>query len=150
MRSSICRTLVTVLSLLVASCGAGAVTPSPSANVAGAWSGVIGQGSGGGRALRLTWTATQDGLTATGPAAVITSPPVTDVIFSGILTGRIAGSDVALTLSAQPLPGSECVLTGTGSATLGTGTLTGTLDVHFTGCGALEPPANDHIVLTRQ
>ena len=150
MRSSICRTLVTVFSLLVASCGGGAVAPSPSANVAGAWSGVIGQGSGGGRALRVTWTATQDGLTATGPAAVMTSPPVTDVTFSGILTGRVVGNGVALTLSAQPLPGSECVLSGTGATTLGTGTLTGTLDVHFTGCGALEPPANDQIVLTRQ
>jgi hypothetical protein len=124
--------------------------PSPPVNLSGTWSGVIGQGSGGGHALRVTWTATQDGDTASGPASVLTSPPVTDVIFSGILAGKISGSQVSFTLSAQPLPGSECSLSGTGSAAVATGTLSGSLNVQFTSCGALEPPSNNQLVLAKQ
>ena len=144
------RTFVSLISILVTSCGGAAMMPSPPANLSGTWSGVIGQGSGGGRALRVTWTATQDGSTASGPASVLTSPPVTDVIFSGILAGKISGSQVSFTLSAQPLPGSDCSLSGTGSAAVATGTLTGSLNVQFTSCGALEPPSNNQIVLTKQ
>jgi hypothetical protein len=112
--------------------------------------GVIGQGSGGGRALRVTWTATQDGSTASGQASLLTSPPVTDAIFSGILVGKISGSQVSFTLSAQPLPGSDCALSGTGSAAVATVTLTGSLNVQFTSCGALEPPSNNQLVLAKQ
>src|SRR5215831_2517302 len=135
------RTFVSLISILVTSCGGAAMMPSPPANLSGTWSGVIGQGSGGGRALRVTWTATQDGSTASGQVSVLTSPPVTDVIFSGILSGTISGSQVSFTLSAQPLPGSDCSLSGTGSAAVATGTLTGSLNVQFTSCGALEPPS---------
>ena len=124
--------------------------PSPPANLSGTWSGVIGRESGGGRALRMTWTATQDGSAASGPASVLTSPPLTDVIFSGTLSGRISGSQVSLTLSAQPLPGSDCSLSGTGSAGVATGTIAGSLDVHFTSCGVLEPPSSNQLVLTKQ
>jgi|SRR6476646_1976495 len=144
------RTFVSVIAILAVSCGGTAMAPSPAVNLSGTWSGVIGQGSGGGRALRVTWTATQDGTTASGPASVLTSPPVTDVIFSGVLSGSIAGSQVSFTLSAQPLPGSDCLLSGTGSAAVASSTLAGSLDVHFTSCGALEPPSNDQIVLAKQ
>ena len=146
----IARTFVGLISILVAGCGGAAMTPSPPVNLSGTWFGVIGQGSGGGRALRVTWTATQDGSTASGPASVLTSPPVTDVIFSGILTGRVSGSQVSFTLSAQPLPGSDCLLSGTGAAAVATETLAGSLDVHFTSCGALEPPSNNQIVFAKQ
>ena len=144
-------TVVSLISFMVASCG-GATTPSPALNLTGTWSGVIGQRSGGGRALRVTWTATQDGNTASGPASVLTSPPVTDVIFSGILTGRLSGDQVSFTLSAQPLPGSDCSLSGTGSAAVAvvTATLAGSLDVHFTSCGTLAPPSNNQLLLTKQ
>ena len=81
---------------------------------------------------------------------MLTSPPVTDVLFSGTLAGRIDGSQVFFMLSAQPLPGSDCVLSGTGSAVLVSGTLAGTLDVHFTSCGALAPPSNNQLVLAKQ
>lgn len=87
---------------------------------------------------------------ASGPARVLSSPPVTDVIFSGTLTGSISGSQVSLALSAQPLPGSACTLSGTGSAAVATGTMAGSLDVHFTSCGVLEPPSSNQIVLTQQ
>lgn len=124
--------------------------PSPPISLSGTWSGVIGQGSGGGHALRVSWTASQNGSTASGAVSVLTSPPVTDVIFSGALTGAISGSQVSLSLSAQPLPGSDCSLSGTGSAQIATGTIVGTLDVHFTSCGVLEPPSNNQLVLTKQ
>jgi hypothetical protein len=146
-------TFVTLIGLLIAGCGGAPAMPTEPVSLTGSWSGVIGQGSGGGRALRVTWTATQTGNTATGPVSVLTSPPVTDVIFSGVMTGTISGTQVSLTLSSQPLPGSECSLTGTGSANGGTGSgnLSGTLDVRFSpSCGALEPPANDGFVLAKQ
>jgi hypothetical protein len=144
------RLFVSVISILVASCSGAAMMPSHPVNLSGTWSGVIGQGSGGGRALRVTWTATQDGIAASGPASVLTSPPVTDEIFSGVLTGSISGSQVFFTLSAQPLPASVCSLSGTGSAAVATGRLAGSLDVHFTSCGALEAPSNNQLVLTKQ
>ena len=150
MRRWIRRTVVSLISLLAASCGGTAMTPSPPVNLSGTWSGVIGRESGGGRALRVTWTATQDGSVASGAASVLTSPPVTDVLFSGTLTGKISGSQVSLTLSAQPLPSSDCSLSGTGSAAVATGTITGSLDVHFTSCGVLEPPSSNQLVLTKQ
>ena len=144
------RAFVSLISRLVVGCGGAVMTPSPPANLTGTWFGVIGQGSEGGRALRVTWTATQDGSTVSGPASVLTSPPTTDVIFSGILTARVAGNQVSFTLSAAPLPGSDCSMAGTGSAAIATGTLAGSLDVHFTSCGALAPPPDNHLVLTRQ
>jgi len=144
------RTFFSLMPLLVASCGGAGTMPSPPVNLSGTWSGVIGQGSGGGRALRVTWTATQDGTTASGTASVLTSPPVTDVMFSGSLTGKISGSQVSFTLSAEPLPGSDCSLSGTGSASATPGTLTGNLNVQFTSCGALEPPSNNQLVLAKQ
>jgi hypothetical protein len=150
MPSWIRRTFVSLIPLLFASCGGAATMPSPPVNLSGTWSGVVGQGSGGGRALRVTWTATQDGNTASGQATVLTSPPVTDVIFSGMLTASISGSQVSFALSAQPLPGSDCSLSGTGSGTVTTTTLAGSLNIQFTSCGALEPPSNNQFVLTKQ
>jgi len=114
------------------------------------WSGVIGRASGDGRALRVIWTVTQDGRTASGPARLVAGPPVTDVIFSGTLIGSIAGSQISLPLSAQPLPNSDCSLSGNGSAAVAAGTMAGNLDVHFISCGVLEPPSSNQIVLTRQ
>ena len=125
--------------------------PTEPVNLTGTWSGVIGQGSGGGAALRVTWTATQNGSTATGPVSVLTSPPVTDVMFSGVMTGTISGTQVSLTLSGQPLVGSDCSLTGSGAASAASGNLAGSLDVHFSpACGALQPPSNGGFVLAKQ
>ena len=143
-------TVVSVLAMLVASCGGAAMMPSPSVNLIGTWSGILGRESGGGRALRVAWTVTQDGSAASGPVSVLTSPPVTDVIFSGTLTGTISGNQLSLTLSAQPLPNSECSMSGTGTAAVAAGTIAGSLDVHFTSCGLIEPPSNNQLVLTKQ
>jgi hypothetical protein len=124
--------------------------PSPPVNVVGTWSGILGRESGGGRALRVTWTVTQDGSSASGPVSVLTSPPVTDVIFSGTLAGTISGNQLFLTLSAQPLPNTDCTMSGSGSAVVATSTIAGTLDLHFTSCGVLEPPSSNQLVLTKQ
>jgi hypothetical protein len=142
--------VVSVISMLVGSCAGPATMPSPAVNLSGTWSGVIGRASGGGRALRLTWTATQDGSSASGPATVLTSPPVTDVLFAGALTARISGSQISLVLAAQPLPGSDCLLSGTGAAAVAAGTIAGSLDVHFASCGVIEPPSSNEIVLTQR
>jgi hypothetical protein len=150
MRKWIRRTIVSLISILFAGCGGVEMMPSATVNVSGTWSGVIGRESGGGRALRVTWTATQDGSAASGPVSVLTSPPVTDVIFSGSLIGKISGSQVSLTLSAQPLPGSDCSLSGTGSAAVATGTMAGSMELHFTSCGVLEPPSSTQLILTKQ
>jgi hypothetical protein len=99
------------------------------------------------------WTRSpiQIGGSATGPVSVLTSPPVTDVTFSGVMTGTISGTQVSLTLSGQPLPGSNGSLTGSGTASAAGGNIAGSLDVHFSSsCGALEPPANSGFVLARQ
>jgi hypothetical protein len=125
--------------------------PTEPVSLTGTWSGVIGQGSGGGRALRVTWTATQDGTMAVGPVSVLTSPPVTDVMFSGVMTGTISGTQVSLTLSGQPLAASDCSLTGSGTASAASGNLAGSLEIHFSpSCGALEPPTNGGFVLAKQ
>src|SRR3954469_2923495 len=143
-------TVVSVLAMLVASCGGAAVMPSPSVTLIGTWSGILGRESGGGRALRVAWTVTQDDSAASGPVSVLTSPPVTDVIFSGTLPGTISGNQLSLTLSAQPLPNSECSMSGTGPAAVTAGTIAGSLDVHFTSCGLIEPPSSTQLVLTKQ
>lgn len=153
MRTCFRGTLVTLIGLLVTACGGSPAMPTEPVNLNGSWSGVIGQGSGGGRALRVTWAATQNGSLATGPVSLLTSPPVTDVTFVGVMTGTVSGTQVTLTLTTQSVVSSACSLTGTGSANGGTGSadLTGTVDVQFSpSCGGLEPPANDGVVLTRQ
>lgn len=153
MRTCLRGALVTLIGLLVVGCGGSPAMPTEPVNLNGSWSGVIGQGSGGGRALRVTWAATQNGSLATGPVSVLTSPPVTDVTFAGVMTGTISGSQVSLTLTTQSVVSSACSLTGTGTVNGGTGSadLTGTIDVHFSSsCGALEPPASNGVVLTKQ
>jgi len=67
-----------------------------------------------------------------------------------MLTGTISGNQVSLTLSAQPLPNSDCTMSGTGTAAVAAGTIAGSLDVHFTSCGVIELPSSNQLVLTKQ
>jgi hypothetical protein len=146
----------TVLALMLASCGGTAISPSEDfPNLSGPWSGVIGAGSGGGRALRVTWSATQNGASnASGPATLQTSPAVTDITFSGTLTGSITDHRLSLAYAAPSgVPGSpNCSVAATGSATLVNNTITGNLDVAFASCDGLDlqPPASNQLTLTRQ
>jgi hypothetical protein len=143
---------------IVAACTSSSTAPSqnPALDLAGTWSGVVGAGSGGGRALRVTWAANQSGNSVSGPATLVTSPAVTDITFSGTLAGSLTGNRLSLTYMGVPggVPGSpSCSVSGTGSATTsGSSAISGILDVSFVSCDALglQPPANDQLTLTRQ
>lgn len=81
--------LVAVLAALAGACGS-ATGPTTDLILAGTWSGDLGAGSGGGRALRVTWTISQDGTQLSGPVTVSTSPAgilaidgTMDVTFAG-------------------------------------------------------------------
>jgi hypothetical protein len=149
--------VLSMLALTIGACGGSPAAPSqnPSLNLTGTWSGVVGAGSGGGRALRVTWTASQTSSNLSGPATLLTSPAVTDITLSGTLTGTLTGSQLSLTYVTMPggVPGSaNCSASGTGSAIATSTTISGTLDVSFASCDGLglQPPANNQLTLTKQ
>ena len=145
-----------LLVMVVTGCGGSSPAPSqnPPLNLIGTWSGVVGAGSGGGRALRVTWTASQGGSTLFGPATLLTSPAVTDITFAGTLTGSLTGNQLSLRFTGSPVSGSaSCVASGTGSATISGGsTMSGSVDVTFASCESLglQPPTDDRLTLTKQ
>ena len=55
-------------------------------NLAGTWSGLLGQ-SGSGTALKMTWSASQDGSSVSGPATLI--KPAANIPGTGILSGTL-------------------------------------------------------------
>ena len=149
--------VLSVLASTIGACGGSlnAHSQNPLLNLAGTWSGFVGAGSGGGRALRVTWTASQTGSNLSGPVALVTSPAVTDITFSGTLTGTLTGSQLSLTVMTMPgaVPGSaSCSASGTGSASATSTAISGSLDVSFVSCDGLglQPPANNLLTLTKQ
>lgn len=148
--ASIRGALMVLLLASVTACGGSTTGPSASVNLTGTWSGVVGMGSGGGRALRMTWMATQQSSNLSGPVTVRTSPALPDTEFSGTLAGALAGNSLSLTLAAQPQAASGCSLSGTGSANPTTDTISGNLNLTFTACGTLDPPSNSQLVLTKE
>jgi len=148
--------VLSVLALTIGACGGYSSAPSqnPLLNLAGTWSGFVGAGSGGGRALRVTWTTSQTGSNLSGPVTLLTSPAVTDITFSGTLTGTLTGSQLSLTFMTMPgaVPGSaNCSASGTGSASATSTAISGSLDVAFVSCNGLglQPPANNLLTLTK-
>jgi|KBSSwiStaDraftv2_1062776.scaffolds.fasta_scaffold94993_2 hypothetical protein len=142
--------VIALLGALVASCSS-ATGPETDLILAGTWSGTLGAGSGGGRALRVTWTIAQNGLQLSGPVTVSTSPAVTPITFDGTITGSLSRtSQLTLSLAARDAA-SGCAVNGSGAAAGSVLTIDGTLDVTFTSCDGLEvqPPASDHLTLTR-
>jgi hypothetical protein len=125
-----------------------------SVDLTGIWSGVVGAGSGGGRALRVSWSATQSGSSVSGPATLLTSPPVTNVTFAGTMSGTQSGTQVSLSYVSPPgVPGSAtCSVSGHGGVAAGGNTMVGTFDVVFVSCEglALEPPVSNQLTLTKQ
>src|SRR5205823_10288394 len=124
-------------------------------NLNGTWSGFVGAGSGGGNALRVTWMATQSGSSVSGPATMLTSPPVTNIAFSGTLTGMLIGSQLTLSYVGSPansLGFGECLLSANGSGVASSGTIAGNLTVTFASCAAvsLQPPASSQLTLTKE
>ncbi len=154
------RAAVGVIAALLAAtssaCGGSGMGPSATpTDLSGTWSGVVGSGSGGGRALRVTWSATQTGNTISGPATVTTSPAVSDVTFAGTLSGTLTGTQLSLSYasSAGNSAGApDCSVSGhgTGSAT-GT-SISGQFDVSFRSCEllGLQAPTSDQLTLTKQ
>jgi hypothetical protein len=146
---------VFALAITIAGCGGSMTAPSGSSlDLSGTWSGVVGSGSGGGRALRVTWTASQTGRHVFGPAIVSTSPAVNAVSFAGTLTGDLDGSQLSLTFTAPPgsVAGFQsCTASARGTAVAGSGTISGTLDVTFASCDGVdvEPPSRNEFTLTK-
>jgi hypothetical protein len=138
-----------------AACGSSS-SPTPAAiDLSGTWTGTIGAASGGGNALRTTWTIAQAGAMVSGPATVSTSPAVSNVAFRGTLAATLAGSQLTLALAPTPAdiqgaPG--CTVSGSGSASVDGRTMSGTLTVTFTSCEplGLQPPASSQLTLTKQ
>jgi hypothetical protein len=136
-------------------CSGGTDNAPSSIDLTGTWSGVVGAGSGGGRALRVTWSATQSGSSVSGPATLLTSPPVTNVTFVGILSGTLTGTQLSFSYVSSPGSVREsdmCSLSGNGNAAIGSNTMSGRLDVMFVSCTGLdlEPPLSDQLAMTKQ
>jgi hypothetical protein len=144
---------VFLISTLVVCAGCGdSMSPSePPANVAGTWTGQIGT-SASGTAVRFTWTATQSGSTASGPASV--AKPAVGTEIPGTLTATIDGNQTGLSFSAPPgsvptLP--ACTASGTGSGTFGGNAIAGTFSLTATGCSSIgiESTPNAPMLMTR-
>lgn len=146
------RLLIVSALVACAACGGDSTTPSePPANVAGTWTGQLGT-SASGTALRLTWTATQSGSTATGPARLVKPSVGTEI--PGTLSATINGTQAGLSFSAPPgsvptLP--ACTASGTGSGTVGGNSILGTFSLTATACDSIgvENATSGALLMTR-
>jgi hypothetical protein len=149
-----CSFLLVVVVTIIG-CNSGTHTAPSSLDLTGTWSGIVGAGSGSGRALRVTWSATQSGSSVSGTATLLTSPPVTNIAFVGILSGTLIGTRLSLNYVSSPggVRGSDtCFLSGHGATAISNNTMFGNLDVTFISCDGLdlEPPMNDQLAMTKQ
>ena len=145
---------VLLLGMLVACAGCGDDSTSPSeppADFTGTWTGQIGS-SMSGTAVRFTWTATQSGGTASGPARLV--KPAVGTEIPGTLTATIDGNQAVLSFSAAAgsvptVP--ACTASGSGSGTIGGNTFTGTFSLTATGCASIgiENASGAALVMTR-
>jgi hypothetical protein len=150
-RRTIARLVFGVCAISSVCCGRSMTAPSPSLNLAGTWSGFLGQ-QGSGAALRITWSVNQNGNNLSGPATLI--KPAANVPATGTLTGTLNGSQLSLTYVVQSgsVPGfPTCAIAGNGSATATTSSISGTLVATFTSCSGsgLEPTGSNQLSLTR-
>jgi hypothetical protein len=148
--------LVGALMTTASGCGGSAMSPSASpADLSGTWSGAVGSGSGGGRALRVTWSATQTGNAISGPATLTTSPAVSDLTFTGTLSGTLAGMQLSLSYASNAgniASAPDCLVSGHGTGAAAGTSISGQLDVFFTSCELLgvQAPTSDQFTLTKQ
>jgi hypothetical protein len=142
-----------LLSMLVACAGCGdSTSPSePPANLAGTWTGQIGS-SMSGTAVRFTWTATQSGSTASGPARLV--KPAVGTEIPGTLTATINGNQAGLSFSAAPgsvptVP--ACTASGSGSGNVGGNSIAGTFSLMATACDSIgiESASGAALLMTR-
>ena len=140
-----------VLSISGVACG-DSTKPSPTPiNLAGTWSGLLGQ-TGSGTALRMTWSVSHEGNNVSGPATLI--KPSANVPATGILGGTLTGSQLSLTYTvpAGSVPGfATCSISGSGSATVTNSAISGSLAATFLSCSGsgLEPTGSIQLMLTR-
>src|SRR5262245_40423104 len=147
--------IVALLAMTIGSCGGPSIAPTASVDLSGTWSGVVGSGSGGGRALRLTWSATQTGNTVLGPATLTTSPAVSALSFAGTLSGSLTGLQLSLSYASNAGSNTgapDCCDSGHGTGTTFGTSISGQLDVAVTSCDALglQAPTRDQFTLTKQ
>jgi len=100
----------------------------------------------------MTWSATQNGSSVSGPATLI--KPAFNVPATGTLGGTLTGSQLSLTytVSSGSVPGfAACSIAGSGSATVTNSTVSGSLSTTFVSCtgSGLEPTGSDLLSLTR-
>ena len=143
--------LLTAL-LACSACDDDSTSPSePPPDLTGSWTGQIGS-SMSGTAVRFTWTATQSGSTASGPARLV--KPAVGTEIPGTFTATINGNQAGLSFSAAPgsvptLP--ACTASGSGSGTIGGNSIAGTFSLTATGCASIgiENASSAALLMTR-
>lgn len=132
------RAVMLAALLVCTACGDDSMSPSePPADLTGTWTGQIGT-SMSGTAVRFTWTATQSGSTASGPARLV--KPAVGTEIPGTISATINENQAGLSLSAPAgsvptLP--ACTASGSGSGTIGGNTFAGTFTLTATGCASI-------------
>lgn len=127
-------------------------TPPPAPlQLAGAWSGQLGQ-PGSGSALRITWVALQNGPLVSGVATFV--KPTLDVQANGVISGLINGNRVMLTFGVAPgsIQGFErCAIAGRGDASATTNEISGSISLLTLSCQGtgLEPASTSELRLVR-
>jgi hypothetical protein len=106
----------------------------------------------------VTWTASQNGSSVSGPFQVsFDDEDDGPVSISGTLSGTLSGSQLALTVTfpAGSIPfAPDCSITGTGTSTPTATAITAMVTLTFSapcmGTVADEPTDTDRLVLTKQ
>lgn len=150
-RSWIRAALLGLLGLSSATCSSSTTEPVL-LNLAGTWSGTVGQ-SGSGSSLRLTWVATQVNNIVTGTATLV--KPTSNVPGIGTLTGTLKGNLLVVTyvVIVGTVPGfPNCAISADGSTMATESTISGSFTLIFTQCAGsgLEPPGSNALNLTKQ
>ena len=134
--------------LACAGCGDSMSPLEPTPDIVGAWTGQIGSPMSG-AALRLSWTASQTGRTASGPARFV--KPMVGTELPGTMTGTINGNQVALVFAAAPggvptVP--DCAASGRGTGTITRTFISGRFTLTATGCDSIGIESLDDVALT--
>ena len=132
-------------------CGNPSPAPSEPLDLAGTWSGQLGQ-PGSTSALRVTWVAIHTGNVVSGIATLV--KPAFNVQGRGVMTGILNGDRLILTYSvpSDSIPGfSTCEIAGLGNATATNNSIIGGIPLMFRSCAGtgLEPPESSDLRLTK-
>jgi hypothetical protein len=139
------------LSGVVAACSSDKstpVSPTPTINLAGTWTGDI---TALGSTARMSWALSQSDTAVSGPALL--ALPSGTVLLNGFVTGTLNGTTLAYTISVGPggvpsQPACAGQIAGTMTATIGTpSTLSGPSAVTTSNC--TQPFPGGTLTLTR-